>query len=257
MMAVTNEVPAGTTTALCVTPASTGFTPPPRRRMGHLATVQPPRVAEARALYQRPPAGMPARLAEAGWRNCSVYYKEVEGRPCLFCYAEPETTAADLSADAVVRPWLDRVASTLAPLPGMPDPTGGWETAEPVFHTDGASDVVPRQVRRIAAITGLKPEKEAWYRTLHAAPWPQVNATIKTANIRNYTIYLKAIGEKLYLLSYFEYVGDDYDADMRKIARCPVTRRWWKETDACQLPLPEAARKGQIWEEMEEIFYSN
>jgi len=78
---------------------------------------------------------------------------------------------------------------------------------------------------------------------------------IKKANIRKYSIYLKNIGDKLYLFSYFEYVGDNFDADMAAIARNPVTRRWWQQTDPCQLPLPDAEKKGEIWDGMEEVFH--
>lgn len=57
-------------------------------------------------------------------------------------------------------------------------------------------------------------------------------------------------------MSYFEYVGSDFDADMKKVAADPETQRWWKETEPCQLPLPEAAAKGTIWSDAREVFYT-
>jgi len=110
-------------------------------------------------------------------------------------------------------------------------------------------------VKRYAWVTGLKPEKAAYYKQLHANPWPSVNKMLKECHIRNYSIYLKEIEGKLYLFSYLEYTGKDFDAEMKKMAADPETRRWWKETDPCQLPLPDAALKGKIWSDAEEVYH--
>lgn len=110
-------------------------------------------------------------------------------------------------------------------------------------------------VKRFGMVTGLKPEKETYYRQLHAAAWPAVLKKIAECNIRNYSIYIKHIEGKPYLFSYFEYTGNDFDADMKKMAADTATQRWWKETDPCQAPLPDAAAKGEIWSGMEEVFH--
>lgn len=111
-------------------------------------------------------------------------------------------------------------------------------------------------VQRYAMVTGLRPEKEARYRELHADPWPGVIAKIRECNIRNFSIHRTEIGDRPYLFAYFEYVGDDLDADMAKMAADPETRRWWKETDPCQRPLPEALAEGEIWTMAEEVFWT-
>lgn len=113
----------------------------------------------------------------------------------------------------------------------------------------------PQTVQRHAWVTGLKPEKADYYRKLHANPWPAVNAKIKECNIRNFSIYERDIAGKSYLFAYLEYTGNDFDADMKKMAADPETRRWWKETDPCQSPLPDAAAKGQIWSDTKEIYH--
>lgn len=113
----------------------------------------------------------------------------------------------------------------------------------------------PQTVQRHAWVTGLKPEKADYYRKLHANPWPAVNARIKECNIRNFSIYERDIAGKSYLFAYLEYTGNDFDADMKKMAADPETRRWWKETDPCQSPLPDAAAKGQIWSDTKEIYH--
>ncbi len=108
---------------------------------------------------------------------------------------------------------------------------------------------------RYAWVTGLKPEKADYYRQLHAHPWPAVVKQIKASHIQNYSIYLREIDGKLYLFSYLEYTGKDFDADMKKMAADPETQRWWRETDPCQSPLPEAAAKGKIWADAQEVFF--
>lgn len=114
-----------------------------------------------------------------------------------------------------------------------------------------------KKSKRVGMVTGLDPEKAAYYKALHADAWDGVLAAIGQYNIRNFSIYLKEIDDKLYLFSYYEYVGDDYEADMKRIAADTTTQRWWRETDPCQLPLPEAAAKGEIWTPMEEVFHTD
>ncbi len=108
---------------------------------------------------------------------------------------------------------------------------------------------------RYAWVTGLKPEKAEYYRQLHANPWPSVNKMIKECNIQNFFIHEREIDGKLYLFAYLEYTGKDFDADMKKMAADPETQRWWKETDPCQIPLPDAAAKGKIWSDTKEVYF--
>ncbi len=104
--------------------------------------------------------------------------------------------------------------------------------------------------QRMAAVTQLRPEKEAEYRRLHAAAWPGVLAVLKEANISNYSIFLC----EGYLFSYLEYWGDDYAVDSALIAADQITQEWWKLTGPCQVPLPSAAA-GQKWAPAEEVFH--
>ncbi|TCD26295.1 L-rhamnose mutarotase [Pedobacter psychrodurus] len=108
---------------------------------------------------------------------------------------------------------------------------------------------------RYGSITGLKPEQMAYYKKLHAAVWSGVLKKITECNIHNYSIYLKEIEGKQYLFSYFEYTGNDFAADMKKMAADSTTQRWWKETAPTQIPLPDAAAKGETWSNMEEVFH--
>jgi len=108
-------------------------------------------------------------------------------------------------------------------------------------------------------VIGLRPEMEARYRALHADPWRGVLDRITRSNIRNYSIYLAELPGGLFLFSTFEYVGADLAADMAALAADPETRRWWRETDPCQLHLGASgvtgSHDGAWWTPLEEVFH--
>lgn len=105
-------------------------------------------------------------------------------------------------------------------------------------------------MKRFGQVIRIKPEMLDKYKQLHANPWPQVNEMIRTCNIRNYSIFYR----NGYLFSYYEYIGDDYEADMKKMAEDPVTQKWWEETDPCQMPVEDASA-GEWWADMEEVYH--
>lgn len=107
-------------------------------------------------------------------------------------------------------------------------------------------------MKRLGWVIGIKPEKIAEYRALHANAWPEILAKISACNIKNYTIFLRQ-PENLLFASY-EYHGHDFDADMKQMADDPKTREWWALTDPCQTALASAA-PGDWWSPMEEVFH--
>ena len=96
----------------------------------------------------------------------------------------------------------------------------------------------------------VHPEKYAEYKKLHAAAWPDVLKRLKASNIQNYSIYYR----DGWLFSYFEYVGDNFEADNAAIAADPPTRDWWKVCIPCLRPL-DSSPEGEIWAPMEEVFH--
>jgi L-rhamnose mutarotase len=111
------------------------------------------------------------------------------------------------------------------------------------------------KVQRYGSVVGLKDEKVARYKELHAAAWPEVLEIIKRSRIQNYSIYLRKLADgRHYLFSYFEYVGNDFTADTARIAAESVTQKWWAECIPCLDLLPDRA-PGEIWSPMEEVFH--
>ncbi|MCF7688759.1 MAG: L-rhamnose mutarotase [Cephaloticoccus sp.] len=112
-------------------------------------------------------------------------------------------------------------------------------------------------MKRYGSVLGLNPAKIDEYKKLHAAVWPDVLAMIKSCHIRNYSIYLRTLADgQPYLFSYFEYTGNDYAADMARMAADPTTQRWWSFCEPCQQPLADRA-PGEWWSEMEEVFHAD
>ena len=110
-------------------------------------------------------------------------------------------------------------------------------------------------MQRHAWVIGLHPEKVEEYKKLHAAVWPDVLKMIKDCGIQNYSIYLREMPDGgLYLFSYLEYTGSDFDGDMAKMAADPVTQEWWAVCKPCQMPLANRA-EGEWWSVMEEVFH--
>lgn len=96
----------------------------------------------------------------------------------------------------------------------------------------------------------MPPENLARYSELHAAVWPGVLAKITDCGIRNYSIFHRGG----WLFSYFEYVGEDYPADMAKMADDPLTQAWWAINNPLQQPLDDRA-PGEWWASMDELFH--
>jgi L-rhamnose mutarotase len=109
--------------------------------------------------------------------------------------------------------------------------------------------------KRYGMVLALQPEKVEEYKRLHAAVWPDVLDRIGECNIRNYSIYLRVLDDgQHYLFSYFEYIGDDFAADMAKMAADPATQKWWDCCKPCQKPLKHRA-PDEWWSPMEEVFH--
>lgn len=107
-------------------------------------------------------------------------------------------------------------------------------------------------MRRYGQIIGVKPDRIEDYERIHAETWPEVLAMIHACNIRNYTIFR----HEQTLFAYFEYIGNDFEADMAKMAADSKTREWWAHTDPMQEPLPNR-KPGEWWAKMAEVFHTD
>ena len=101
----------------------------------------------------------------------------------------------------------------------------------------------------------IKPECIEEYCRLHEVDvytekWAGVLKLIRDCNIQNYNIFI----EDDVVFGYYEYVGDDYEADMAKMATDPLNQEWWSHTRPCftkyKADSPEA-----FYTDMKQIFH--
>ncbi|NIZ12602.1 L-rhamnose mutarotase, partial [Phaeobacter sp. HF9A] len=89
-------------------------------------------------------------------------------------------------------------------------------------------------MQRMGHVIGLRAENVAAYKRLHEDVWPEVLARLRQSNITNYSIFLRE--PEMLMFSYWEYTGQDFDADSAAIAADPVTQEWWKICGPMQDP---------------------
>ena len=107
-------------------------------------------------------------------------------------------------------------------------------------------------MKRYGQVIRLRPGKLEEYARYHANVWPEVLTMIRDCNIRNYSIFFKDDT----LFAYFEYHGQDFEADMAKMAADPKTQEWWAIMGPLQDPIP-TRQKGEWWANMQEVFHTD
>jgi len=108
-------------------------------------------------------------------------------------------------------------------------------------------------VKRIGMVIGIKPEKIAEYKALHADSNPGVRDLLSKYHMKNFSIYLRQLDDgRYYLFGYYEYDGVDYRSDMAMLAAEQRNKNWLSVTDPMQIPLP--GQEG--WATMEEVYHN-
>lgn len=107
-------------------------------------------------------------------------------------------------------------------------------------------------MKRFGQVIRVKSETFDEYVKYHADVWPDILKMIRECNIRNYSIYHK----DGFLFAYMEYHGEDFDADMAKMAADPMTQKWWDVMKPMQEPL-ETRAEGEWWANMDEVFHTD
>jgi L-rhamnose mutarotase len=237
------------------------FFRPEGLREGVVIGIPSESIAEYKRLHGDTWPGVLKVIDKANIHNYSIYLGEVApGRQYLFAYSEYagrdyEADRARIATDKTMQDWWRLTDPLQRPLPT--NKKGEWWARwEEVFHYAGPAYGKGDIKSRHGSIIGLREDAILAYTQMHAAVWPGVLAALENANIRNYSIYLGQITPGEYLLfSYFEYIGDDFDADMVRMAD-KVTKVWWTYTDPLQQRLP-GTPEGQQWKTMEEVFHTD
>jgi len=104
-------------------------------------------------------------------------------------------------------------------------------------------------MKRIGSVIGIKPEFINEYKKTHADVWPEVLEKISESKIKNYSVF--AQGDRLF--SFFEYYGDNFEEDIKKMKESKKFKEWEKFHEKMFCPL-ENQDKFKGWVELEEVF---
>ncbi|MFM1872957.1 MAG: hypothetical protein RL398_2379 [Planctomycetota bacterium] len=111
-----------------------------------------------------------------------------------------------------------------------------------------------QQVTRYGLRLGLRPECFDEYCRYHVKIWPEIEAALQEAGIRNYSIF--HFDDDLF--AYYEYVGPpaEFAQRMAKLAKAPRMREWWDIMEPMQVPHPKR-QPGEWWAAMREVFHQD
>jgi len=111
-----------------------------------------------------------------------------------------------------------------------------------------------KDVKRIGMVIKIKPECIEEYKAVHADSNAGVRDLLIEANMRNFSIFLHQLDDgNWYEFGYYEYTGDDFEADMAKLDKHPRNIEWLKICDPMQIPLEGY----DGWAEMEQVYFND
>ena len=109
------------------------------------------------------------------------------------------------------------------------------------------------KVKRVGMVIKVKPEYIDEYKALHVSSNPGVRDLLTKANMHNFSIFLHQFDDgNWYEFGYYEYTGNDFEADMEELSKHPRNIEWLKVCDPMQVPLDGY----EGWAEMEQVYYN-
>lgn len=102
-------------------------------------------------------------------------------------------------------------------------------------------------------VIGIKSDRISSYETVHAASNPGVRDLLTKYHMHNFSIFIQKLEEgRYYLFGYYDYIGNDYEADMEKLAAEPRNQEWLSMTGPMQIPL----QGERSWSIMREVYHN-
>lgn len=195
-----------------------------------------------------------AAFARLGVTNLRVFSRTIEGTDYgvvhfVFDGTLPYLSAAEMFEAASVDLGLDWADAT-TPHPRAKRYGREWLQMEWINYIRGAEGNGPPSNALMIGCR-VRPEKEMEYRTLHQTVWPGVVDQVVRGNIRDLCVFLVELDDDLVEFLYLEYVGEDEAGDDAMNKADPINQRWWKLTDACQMPFSDVEEG--IWTLMEPV----
>ena len=104
-------------------------------------------------------------------------------------------------------------------------------------------------MKKIGQVCGITLENAEKYIEYHNNVPKEIRELIRECNIRNYRIFYR----NGLLFSYYDYIGENYEEDMRKMAENADNQKWWDLVKPIMSPLADR-KKDEFWADMDLIF---
>jgi L-rhamnose mutarotase len=111
-----------------------------------------------------------------------------------------------------------------------------------------------RHVKRVGMVVKIKKGKLEQYKKFHADSNPGVRDLLTKYGMHNFSIYIVQLADSAwYEFGYYEYWGNDFEGDMKKLAEEPRNKRWLELCD----PLQEGILPDQQgWKQMDKLYFN-
>ncbi len=106
--------------------------------------------------------------------------------------------------------------------------------------------------QRFCELITLNPDRVEEFQKLHQKIPQAVRDAIRQKNIRNYSVFICSTRDQVYAIRYYEYVGEEYAADMAELERHPDYKTWRNAWEECQVTLMPLS-SGDWWAPSKEI----
>ena len=103
---------------------------------------------------------------------------------------------------------------------------------EQLLDVSASKDALPEPVKRFVLLNKSVPEK--------------VKDAMKSANVRNYSVFLVKIDANYYAVRTLEYIGQNYDLDWLDLTRNPDFVEWNNACEECQIPVVGKTGEGGL-----------
>ncbi len=110
-----------------------------------------------------------------------------------------------------------------------------------------------KNIKRVGMVIKIKPEYIDEYKAIHSSSNAGVRDLLTKANMHNFSIFLHQLDDgNWYEFGYYEYTGEDFEADMEELDKHPRNIEWLKVCDPMQVLLDGY----EGWAEMEQVYYN-
>ena len=110
-------------------------------------------------------------------------------------------------------------------------------------------------IQRFGQLRLVEPSEIEHFEGMREAISIKVLDELSKANIRNYSLFLKDLGDSaISVFCYFEYTGADFHAEMSALRKNPIIQQWERGSEETPIRGILPGSENDQWKNMEEVF---